>query len=84
MLASMLEYLQYLHQGMMIARKIMESLEQMFDRTKNPKDVDFNDVIQKKLAEGISVHDLYVREMGSLKTVEFRFVDIHKHVSLMK
>ena len=59
---------------MVTAKEIMESLQQMFDGNKN--EVELQDVIQKKLAIGISVHELYVRKMGSLKKAEFRMTDI--------
>ena len=82
MLASMSGYLQFLHHGMVTAKEIMESLQQMFDGNKN--EADLQDVIQKKLAAGISVHELYNREMGSLKKAEFRMADIRKCLLLMK
>ena len=48
----------------------------MFDRKKN--EADLQDIIQKKLAAGISVHELYNREMGSLKKAEFCMAYIRK------
>ena len=82
MLASMSGNLQFLHHGMVTAKEIMESLQQMFDGNKNEDDL--QDVIQKKLAAGISVHELYNREMGSLKKAEFCMEDIQKRLLLMK
>ena len=62
----------------------MKSLTDILGEDRNQKDTDLNDVIQKKLAAGISVHELYLREMGSLKRAEFRIVDIRKHLLLLK
>ena len=67
---------------MVTTTEIMESLQQMFDGNKN--EADLQDVRQKKLATGISFHELYNREMGSLKKDEFRMAYIRKRMLLVK
>ena len=70
--------MQILHHAKITAKEILDFLAETLGENRYPRDADLNDVIQQKLAAGISVHELFLREIDSLKKVEFRIADIRK------
>ena len=62
----------------MTAKEFLCSLTKMLGENRPPEKVNLSVVIQKRLAKGISVHGLFLREMDTFEKAESRIMETRK------